>query len=530
MKAFDKIIHLTLDDAMLVYFSGHGYYDENLGEGFWIPQDARREDDGRPAMDEWLWNSTLTKIIGASQARHVFVVADSCYGGSLFRGAESVIDRHRFRWYRRANARPSRYLLTSGNLEPVLDTGARHSIFAQQLMNYLTYPEQDVFSASDLRKALRIKVSALTGQMVRMGPLKVSSHAGGEFVFMRNGAEFPSNSSIQPESKMFPEDGMKSFSDDEASSVGIRTDQEVLQDAVLLKRRGASNSAKAILTGLQSEPTSTNDMVKIVASYIQPEKEQRRYDQLEALIDRLEANKHALVDPDWLDPAVARPRILVCTGPVSTSHTTEDTSLAMLYRVCLYDALQRHPGTRVVDREVFEEVVREMNIGTSILSDRKASLAVGKLLPASLILFGYVLPSEQGERLYLRLVDTETTQVVDTFLTDVGKGKPIVDVCRDAARKITERAKEFRPLTVRVEDVQNGLIRAGIGAFHGVEKGMEFTLLERVYQDQSHPAEYIEREVGTVEITQLGEWTSTFRPTWSGQRETEGHDVLWIRE
>ena len=450
-----------------------------------------------------------------------------------FEVRRNVIDRHRFRWYHRANARPSRYLLTSGNLEPVLDTGARHSIFAQQLLNYLMFPEQDVFSASDLGKALRINVSALTGQMVRMGPLKVPSHAGGEFVFMRKGTEFLLNASKQPEEGRHSEtenNFIGSFSDDEAHPHGIRSERDVLKDAVLLKRRGASNSAEAILTRLQSESGCTNGMANIVANYIQPEKTQHRYNQLEALIDRLQGNKQALVDPDWLDPVVARPRILVCTGPTSTRQTAEDTSLAMLYRACLYDALQRHPGTRVVDREVFEEVIREMNIGTSILSDQKARLAVGKLLPASLILFGHVISSEQGERLYLRLVDTETTQVVDTFLTDLEKERPIIDICRAAAEKIAKRAQEFRPLSARVGELEKGLIHAGIGAFHGVDKGMKFTLLERVYRDPAHPVEYDEREVGTAEITELGEWASTFRPTWSGEGESFESNVLWIRE
>ena len=520
MKAFDKIVHLTLDDAILVYFSGHGYYDKDFGEGFWIPQDARREDDGRSPTEEWLWNSTLTKIVGASQARHVLVVVDSCYAGSLFRGTEHIVDRHRFHWYRRANTRPSRYLLTSGANEPVPD-GVRHSVFAQKLLNYLKYSEQDIFSASDIGKTLRMEVSPLTGTMVQMGPMQVSSHAGGEFVFMRKGAELQLKEAKQPE----PDIG-----NDNASSNETRTNQEILQDAVLLKRRGAAESADTILTRLQSEHGETNDLLNVVANYLQPQKAKHSYDQLQVLIDHLEDNKHELRQPDWLDPSFARPRILVCTGPVSTSNRTDSTSLAMLYRICLVDALRQHPGTRIVDRDVFEEVVQEMRVATSVLSDQKAGLAVGNLLPASLILSGHVLSSEKGEHLYLRLVDTETTQVVDTILIEAEKGKSIVEVCRDAAKKIAEKAKEFRPLTVRIEVEQPGLIRAGIGNFHGVEKGMKFTVTERFIRDPRQPLEYDEQEIGTAELEQLGEWTSTFRPTWYASRKSQEQATLWIRE
>ena len=80
--------------------------------------------------------------------------------------------------------KPSRYLITSGNYEPVLDSGARNSIFAKILLNLLRYPDSDYISATELGLTLRQKVGKMTGQMVRSGPANVPSHAGGEFVFI----------------------------------------------------------------------------------------------------------------------------------------------------------------------------------------------------------------------------------------------------------------------------------------------------------------------------------------------------------
>ena len=77
---------LTDSDALLLYYAGHGEYDEDSGEGYWIPHDARQRSGSRKTKEDWVWNSALTKMVNASDARHVLVVADSCYGGSLFRG------------------------------------------------------------------------------------------------------------------------------------------------------------------------------------------------------------------------------------------------------------------------------------------------------------------------------------------------------------------------------------------------------------------------------------------------------------
>ena len=185
MVALDELASLTVDDAALVYFAGHGTYDERLGEGYWIPYGARKEVDGRLTKEDWLWHTTVGAILGGSRARHILVMADSCYAGALFRGDARAVGNADLEWYRRVNAKPSRYLITSGDFEPVVDSGKRHSVFAQHVLGYLRNPERSIFSASDLGVAVRREVSARTGQMVRMGPVPVPAHAGGEFVFIR---------------------------------------------------------------------------------------------------------------------------------------------------------------------------------------------------------------------------------------------------------------------------------------------------------------------------------------------------------
>jgi hypothetical protein len=524
IRAFDELVHLSPNDAMLVYFSGHGYYDSELGEGFWIPADARRTEGGRPVTEEWVWNSTLTKIVGASRARHVLVVADACYGGSLFRGGEEILARRRFEWYRRANDRPSRYLLTSGNLEPVLDSGARHSVFAQQILNYLAHPEEDIFSASDLGRAVRTQVSALTGQMVRMGPLKVASHAGGEFIFLRDGAALPSGGGRGLPHPSTPEPAAA------ASPAQERPLLDILGDAVLLKERGAEASAQSVVQPL-ADAGDPGGLVETVARYVRTPDATQPYDQLDGLIRRLEERQDAIQDPDWLSAEVARPRILVCAGPEPQSTRADDHARALLYRVCLYEELRNHPGTRIVDRKALDDVIREMRIGTSLLAEENARLTVGRMLPASLLLVGSLVPSGDGEGLYLRLVDTESTEVLDTFWLSAEKDQSVLDLCREAGNRIAARAASARPLSVQVRSADADTLRAGIGRFHGARTGMTFRILERIPRAAGEASSgFDERDVGTAEVAELGESDSTFRARWSSASTTDPAGTFWIRE
>jgi hypothetical protein len=74
-------------------------------------------------------------------ARNVLVVADSCYAGTLMRGIEVVEpQRHNERdaYVARLVEKRSRTVLTSGGLEPVLDSGGGlHSVFARAFLTAL---------------------------------------------------------------------------------------------------------------------------------------------------------------------------------------------------------------------------------------------------------------------------------------------------------------------------------------------------------------------------------------------------------
>ena len=524
LNAMDALATSDEDGADLIYFAGHGCYDEKLQEGYWIPADARKTVDGRPAKEDWLWNSTLTRLINASRARHVLVLADSCYGGSLFRGDEPLSARNNQAWYERAIAKPSRYLITSGGIEPVLDSGAGHSVFAQQILNFLEHGDRNVFSANDLGSSLRERVAALTGQMVQMGPLPVSGHAGGEFVFVRQkaGVHLASFSPASAEAAV----GTATRGD---ATTNAPARQEALRDAVTLTRAGAPKAANRLVSEVL-QLNAQDQLARSVADYIARSQRQEGRDELRTLIEKIEAKgRESAAAAGGKRATGARPRVLACLGPTFAAGGPAAESEGLLYRIALRSELESHASLRIIEREALATLLQEQNLGVSDLADPRARTAIGKLLPASLLLLGDVIASETGDKVFLRLVDTETTQVLASFTATRKAGEDQEKVCAELAGRIAERVAVLKPLLAPVSELDGKRLRAGVGSFHGVRAGAVFAVLTRTLRDKKAADDYAEKEVGTATVSGVSEFSSDFDAVWSAEAPTRA-EGLWLRE
>ncbi len=120
-------------DAVVLYYAGHGKMDE-FGDGYWLPTDYRM---GAPLSDA-VSSGDLTQTLNHSPAKHVLVVADSCYSGAMLRNASPTINKAVPALVKYWMANKSRTVLTSGGLKPVLDEGPDgHSVFAGALLEVL---------------------------------------------------------------------------------------------------------------------------------------------------------------------------------------------------------------------------------------------------------------------------------------------------------------------------------------------------------------------------------------------------------
>lgn len=172
-------------DNLMVYYAGHGFIDENTKQGFWIPTDADKTDKSK-----WIPNKAISDFMAEMQAKHVMVVADSCYSGTLSGSSISPlpenVENEDILFTSRVKART---VLTSGGLQPILDSGGNgHSIFASAFLDVLN--ENDgVMEGYRLYKALSQQVSlrsSLAGlkQVPEYSAIKHAGHEGSEYYFL----------------------------------------------------------------------------------------------------------------------------------------------------------------------------------------------------------------------------------------------------------------------------------------------------------------------------------------------------------
>jgi hypothetical protein len=183
--------HLTHEDNLLIFFAGHGLYDQDSDRGYWLPIDAKLN-----TRTNWISNADVTDAIKAIKAKHVMIVADSCYAGSLTRSVEIIQPIFNIDVVERINSLRSRTVLASGGVEPVVDYGGKltkignfetkHSIFTAVFIGILS-KNQNIIDGAGLFSQLRDPVRLNAEQMPIYDNIRNANHEiGGDFLFIRH--------------------------------------------------------------------------------------------------------------------------------------------------------------------------------------------------------------------------------------------------------------------------------------------------------------------------------------------------------
>jgi predicted nucleic acid-binding Zn-ribbon protein len=179
---------LKEEDNLLIYYAGHGEVDRS-NQGYWLPTDAQAEQS-----NSWISNRAVSDILTTMTAKHVLVIADSCYSGTMTRTSLATFGGGMANdawgdWVKTMVAGRSRTALTSGGVQPVADSSrGEHSQFAGALINVLSDNNQLLTGQRLYREiaasmALESSSSGLA-QVPEYAPIQFAGHEAGEFFFM----------------------------------------------------------------------------------------------------------------------------------------------------------------------------------------------------------------------------------------------------------------------------------------------------------------------------------------------------------
>lgn len=177
IDALDQLANrIGENDNLLIFYAGHGYWDDKMKQGYWLPADARKG-----SRAKWLSNSTIRDYINAIRSKHTLLVADACFSGGIFK-TRSAFD-NASRAVQELFKLPSRKAMTSGTMKEVPDK----SVFVEYLLKRLKDNSEQYVSSEQLFSSMRQAVinNSSNAQVPQYGEIRETGDEGGDFVFVR---------------------------------------------------------------------------------------------------------------------------------------------------------------------------------------------------------------------------------------------------------------------------------------------------------------------------------------------------------
>ena len=165
---------LSEDDNLIIFYAGHGSWDEKLGKGYWLLSDAIPN-----SRSTWFSNSDLKDYISVINCNDILLIADACFSGGIFKtrsafsSAPSSIQELQLLKSRRA--------ITSGDLKKVPD----ESVFIKYLISTLEQNDEKYITSEDIFYKLKRPVIDNTNNIPQSGSIKNTGGEGGDFIFIK---------------------------------------------------------------------------------------------------------------------------------------------------------------------------------------------------------------------------------------------------------------------------------------------------------------------------------------------------------
>ncbi len=175
-KTFAEIMEIIQpDDNIVIFYAGHGMWQESDKKGYWLMTDAKRND-----VNTWFSNKLMLELIAKLPSRHTLLITDACFSGGVFKTRSLGTDAPQA--MRELSEKISRVAITSGNDTEVPD----ESVFMKYLVKALSENKDKYLTAQKMFINHIIEaVMNETKTEPRYGTLELAGHVGGDFIFVK---------------------------------------------------------------------------------------------------------------------------------------------------------------------------------------------------------------------------------------------------------------------------------------------------------------------------------------------------------
>ena len=161
------------NDNLLIFYAGHGNYDEASERGYWMPANVNMEYE-----ENILLNTELVSYIKSINSKHTLLIADACFSGSIFKSRSYAKEE---KSAQRKYSLTSRKAITSGTLKTV----PNKSVFIQYLLKKLKENPTKYLSTSKLFGMIEEPVLNNSENIPQRGVIHGTGDEGGDFIFIK---------------------------------------------------------------------------------------------------------------------------------------------------------------------------------------------------------------------------------------------------------------------------------------------------------------------------------------------------------
>ncbi len=202
-----------------------------------------------------------------------------------------------------------------------------------------------------------------------------------------------------------------------------------------------------------------------------------QWDMVKDLAERYKQNKEE-IKPKPQDTWTSQPTVLTFLDFQESGHSMavrEGFSTVLIHK--LIKDLKASGRIQVVDRELLTELLQELNIGSSDLTNPKTRRKLAKLFSANIIVTGNLAHFDKFTQFDLEFIDVETSinEIIDI---EIGYGASLKKKLHQLNRQILKFIMEDYPLQAYIMKVDGAYVNIAIGPDEGVVLGTKFNVIE----------------------------------------------------
>ena len=282
---------------------------------------------------------------------------------------------------------------------------------------------------------------------------------------------------------------------------GMSYQREGQWDKALATYRSATS------TGLDATDSITALLARKAQEMVALQKDAEKRKQINRMVKELAERyrKGQSAAPETTDGWTSRPLVFSFIDFQEKGGLSDRDGLASILTAQLAEHLNASGRVNVVDRVILNQLLAELNLGSSELAAPETALRLGRVMAARVMGTGSLFLMPGDTLVNLRLVDTETSAIAKTLTRQLGPESQWNKALNQLNRDILAAIVAGYPLQGYVVQAEGDRVMINLGTNQGMVQGTTLDVIE-----ESEPIEYkgrilkgLPKVIGRLEVVSV---------------------------